>query len=307
MKKLNDFYKQNLPVLQKQLESAVTISEVAGVVEDELRRLADTNGEYIGDLTKAQARIALSMLEAFRLSFSILAKNQTQLNDSTHDSTAPKEHSHDDQTNSLDGALGGFAGGAVGGAIIGGPVGGAVGAVLGAFVATVFTKSRQLSKPSQDIEVTKTPAKSHNIQEPDATLDKGELLSYLEQIFDMVDYTVAEYSRLSEPEIPKLKLENHPEVLEFMQDFMGEVQGFGTQLPPIFQLRLKELSSILRKYGIRSQVYQDVAADAVNELFDFEPSLDASLQNYVMVKPAFIKGDSILLRGRIIEPNSSKV
>lgn len=307
MKTLNGLYLQNLPEFQRKLEFAVTVSEISEVVQDELRRLADTDGEYIGNLTKSQARIALSMLEAFRLSFSMLAKNQPQANDSTDKATAPKEHSHDDQTNSLDGVWGGFAGGAVGGSILGGPFGGAVGAALGAFVATVLTKSKELSKPSQDSEISKSPTKTQDVREPDPTLDKGELLSYLEQTFDVIDYTVAEYGRLSEPEIPKPKLEDHPEVLEFMQDFMGEVQSFGTQLPPIFQLRLKEVSSILRKYGIRSQVYQDGAADPVNEVFDFEPSLDANLQNYVMVKPAFIKGDSLLLRGRVIEPNSSKV
>ena len=88
---------------------------------------------------------------------------------------------------------------------------------------------------------------------------------------------------------------------------MGETQTLETQLPPILQSRMQELSSILRKYGIRSQIYQDNAPDKVKELFDFEPSLDPNSQSYVVAKPALTKGDQILLRGRVIEPSSSKV
>jgi hypothetical protein len=300
MKKLDEIYRQKLPEFQRRLESATTTSELGEVVESELRRFSDINGEYIGSLTKAQARIALSMLEAFRTSFSILARNQEQVDNATQYVTDPHERDVDSPNNSFDGVWGGLAGGVIGGGIVGGPIGASVGAALGAtgaFVATLITKSLQPAKSPQKYESAKYSASE--VVASNLGLIKAEILSYLEQSFDVIDYIVAEYGRLSEPVKPQPKLEDHPEVLEFMQDFMGDIQKFKVQLPQIFQLRVQELSSILRKYGIRSQDFQDGVS---NSLFEFEPSQDINLQNYLMVKPALTKGDQLILRGLVDEP-----
>ena len=306
MKTLKDCYKQKLPDFQKRVESATTISELSEIVQDRLTQLGDIDGEYIGSLTQSQARIALSMLEAFRLSFSMLAKNQTQVNVSPEVTPEPHESIDDEQNKLFDGVWGGLAGGALGGTIAGGIFGGSLGAVLGAFVSTVFMKSRQLNNPSPENQPHEFQAKPVETEQAVTHVDKEELLVYLEQTLDVIDQTVAEYGRLSEPVIQEPKLEDHPEVLEFLQNFIGETEKFETQLPEIFRLRQQELSSILRKYGISHQAYQDKASDEVYELFDFEPSIDTNLQNHVMVKPAFLKGDRILLRGRVIEPNPTK-
>jgi hypothetical protein len=303
MKTLLEHYRQNQPELQRKLQSADRISEISEILQDEVRRLADINGEYIGSLTKPQARVALSMLEAFRLSFSMLAIDQMPLIGSTHHIPDTDEHVDDDHIKSL---WGGFVGGALGGTITGGVIGGTIGGVVGAFGATVALKTIHLVKPSPESKDVSSPTKSLEINSTGVALDKKELLVYLEQTFNVIDDTVAEYSRLSEPVESKPKLEDHPEMLEFIQNLIGETLTLETQLPPIFQLRIKELSSILRKYGIRSQIYQDNAPDTVKELFDFEPSLDPNLQNNITAKPALTKGDQILLRGRVIEPSSSE-
>ena len=306
MKTLVEYYRQNQPELQKKLQSADTITKISEIVQNELKLLADIDGEYIGSLTKPQARVALSMLEAFRLSFNMLATVQTHATDSTQHITDTSGHVDDSLATSIDGALGGLVGGAVGGAMIGAVTGGAIGAGLGAIVAIGASKAMHLVKPSSENRSVKSPTRSLEINTTDIAIDTTDLLAYLEQTFNVIDYTVAEYSHLSEPVESKPKLEDHPEVLEFMQNLMGETLTLETQLPPIFQSRIKELSSILRKYGIRSQNYQDNVPNTVKELFDFEPSLDPNLQNYVTAKPALIKGDEILLRGRVIEPSSSK-
>jgi len=305
MKTLVEHYKETRPDFQINLQSAHSVAQISEIVQDELRRMADINGEYIGSLTKPQARVALSMLEAFRLSFRILTKEQPQSIDSVGHTADPSQQSDDDPISSIDGVLGGLAGGALGGAITGGVIGGAIGGALGAFGATVALKTIHFVKPSQESKSVKfstdTPTYSTSV-----TLDKKELLAYLEQTFEVIDQTVAEYSRLSEPVESKPKLEDHPEVLEFMQNLIGEALALETQLPLIFQSKVKELASILRKYGIRTQTYQENAPDTVKELFDFEPSLDPDLQNYVMAKPALTKGDQILLRGSVIEPSFLK-
>jgi hypothetical protein len=305
MKTLVEHYKETQFDFQNQLQSADSIAKISEIVQSELRQLASIDGEYIGSLTKPQARVALSMLEAFRLSLRMLTKEQPQSIDSTSYISDIGEQGNDDLTNSINGVLGGLAGGALGGAVTGGVIGGTIGGVLGAFGATVVVKTIHFVKPSQESKGVKystdTPMHSTGI-----TLDKNELLTYLEQTFEVIDQTVAEYSRLSEPVESKPKLEDHPEVLEFIQNLMGETLALETQLPLIFQSKVKELSSILRKYGIRTQTYQENAPDTVKELFDFEPSLDPDLQNHVMAKPALTKGDQILLRGSVIEPSFLK-
>ena len=299
MKTLVEHYKENQPDFQRKLQSAESITEISRVVQDELRQLADINGEYIGSLTKPEARVALSMLEAFRLSFRMLTKEQPQPINSTNYKIDTSEQSNDDLTNSI---LGGFAGGALGGAVAGGVIGGTVGGVLGAFGATVALKTIHLVKAPQESKGAYASIDTQ-MHETGVTLDKKELLGYLERTFKVIDQTVAEYSRLSEPVESKPKLEDHPEVLEFMQNLMGEALTLETQLPPILQSRMQELSSILRKYGIRSEIYHDNACEKVRELFEFEPSVDPNLQKHAMVKPALTKGDEVLLRGRVIEPS----
>ena len=299
MKTLVEHYKENQPDFQRKLQSAESITEISRVVQDELRQLADINGEYIGSLTKPEARVALSMLEAFRLSFRMLTKEQPQPINSTNYKIDTSEQSNDDLTNSI---LGGFAGGALGGAVAGGVIGGTVGGVLGAFGATVALKTIHLVKAPQESKGAYASIDTP-MHETGVTLDKKELLGYLERTFKVIDQTVAEYSRLSEPVESKPKLEDHPEVLEFMQNLMGETLTLETQLPPIFQARMQELSSILRKYGIRSEMYHDNASEKVKELFEFEPSLEPNLQKHVTAKPALTKGDQVLLRGRVIEPS----
>ncbi|NJL09899.1 MAG: hypothetical protein HC908_06070 [Calothrix sp. SM1_7_51] len=205
----------------------------------------------------------------------------------------------------FDGVLGGLAGGALGGTIAGGIFGGSLGAVLGAFVSTVVMKSRQLNNPnpSLDNQQNESQVKSVESEQAITNVDKEELVVYLEQTLDVIDQTVAEYGRLSEPVVHKPQLEDHPEVLEFLQCFIGEIEQFEGQLPDVFQLRKRQLFSILRKYRIRHQVYQDDAPEEIKRLFDFEPSLYPNLQNPVMEKPALLKDDRILLRGSVIQPN----
>ncbi|NJO63678.1 MAG: hypothetical protein HC836_37475 [Richelia sp. RM2_1_2] len=216
MKTLKDCYRQNLPDFQKRVESATTISELSEIVQDRLTQLGDIDGEYIGNLTQSQARIALSMLEAFRLSFSMLAKNQTQVNVSPEEVTTDHHESIDDEQNKLfDGVWGGLAGGALGGTIAGGIFGGSLGAVLGAFVSTVFMKSRQLNNPSPDNQPHEFQAKPVETEQAVTHVDKEELLVYLEQTLDVIDQTVAEYGRLSEPVIQEPKLEDHQRCLSF--------------------------------------------------------------------------------------------
>ncbi|HPS91116.1 MAG TPA: hypothetical protein PKV33_03075 [Methanothrix sp.] len=299
------YYRQNQADLKRKLQSADTIANISKIVQDELKRLSDAKGEYISNLTPPQARVALSMLEAFRLSFSMLATVQIQTPESVPHETDTTRSVEDSPIPTIDGTLGGLAGGAVGGAISGGMTGGAVGAALGAVVAIMVRKIASTSaKSSRENGDDRYPPSPQEKNTASMSMDTKELLDYLERTLNVIDSTVAEYSHLTEPVKTKPKLEDHPEVLEFMQNLMGEALTLETPLPAIIQSRIKEVPSILRKYGIRAQGYQNKASDTARGLFEFEPSIDPNLQNSVMVKPALIKGDEILLRGRVIEPST---
>jgi hypothetical protein len=41
-------------------------------------------------------------------------------------------------------------------------------------------------------------------------------------------------------------------------------------------------------------------------MFEFEPSLEPDSPEYVTMKPAFVKGDEVILQGRVIEPATTQ-
>ncbi|MGB7413744.1 MAG: hypothetical protein WA902_06020, partial [Thermosynechococcaceae cyanobacterium] len=303
-----DIYSEKRSRIQREIEASENNSEIVEIVQRELQKLADIKGEYIGNLTKSQARIALSMLEAFRTSFVMLEKGQRPVSepyqyttDAINDSSEEESGSPDNLAFDLaDLAVTGAC--AAGGAMVAGPPGAAVGAAGGTVVSSVFKKATRIPKERNKVDIHSS-AKEAEVNQSEATLDTLEILRYLEQAFDVIDQTVTEYGRISEPVVHKPQIEDHPEVLKFIQDLMGEIQSFKNEIPPIFQARLREISSILRKYGIRSQIYQEDASEQIKELFEYETSLDDTLKNETMLTPAFLRDGKLLIPGRVLKPS----
>ncbi len=96
-------------------------------------------------------------------------------------------------------------------------------------------------------------------------------------------------------------------MLQFLQDLIGETLDEQAEISPLMRRQIERISTILKPYDIEVVVYQPNTEQSKNAFpfFEFEPSLDLNLQEYVTLKPAFIKGDRVLLPGRVIEPVSS--
>ena len=180
-----------------------------------------------------------------------------------------------------------------------------MGGVSGAVVATVALNALNQIKPSLNYESIDSFQGADNKRFAEVAIDKNSLLAYLEQIFDLIDSVVAEYNYISERSVAQTSLESQPELLEFFQNFIGETSNLREQLPPIFEVRLQELNSILRRNGIRIKSYEETSSDEEKELFDLERSLDSIQKKYVTKKPALTKGDTVLLRGQVISPTVS--
>lgn len=313
MKTLNEIYQNNSQEFRREIESTTSVLNICNIIQERVQSLADINGEYIGGLTKPEARVAISMLEAFRFSVSLMAKSciPTESTYQTVDDSH-KRQSHGN-TNPLNGQLriaagailGGTIGGALEGAFVGGPVGGPVGAIAGAAIgattATVLSVSGQGSESfSEKAEGGSAGPLEH--EQPVAAIDKGELLSYFEQTLYAIDQAVSEYGQLSEPIEHKPKLEEHIDVLELIQDILGEIGSNNDKLPPSLKLKQREISSILHRYDIHIQDYREDISDEVGRYFDIEPSLDANLEDTLVLKPALLREGKVILRGCVIKP-----
>jgi len=307
MKNLSDYYKQYSSDLEEKVQAANNYSEVCEALQSELKKITDINSEYVGNLTKSQARIALSMLETLNTTFQMIAKAEIQALESQ---TNTKEYSQEDwnrnDENSIEKMLSGLIGGAVGGGLRGGILGGALGAFLGAFTAAAASKTIELVKPSNKGIATQSNISFRVENSEYSSLNKNELLAYFREGLKLIDDVVTNYTSSPKSVEYKPAIEDHPDLLEFLQNLIGEMQIFDTQSSPIMKSRIKEVTSLLRRYGIRIQIHQDDISDLSSELFDFETSIDPELKSSFTLKPAFIKGDRLLLRGQVIEPDSSK-
>ena len=305
MKTLMDHYHEGVDRLQGQLKEAETTEQAVSIVQDELRKLADIDGAYMQSLTVPEARISQAMLSTLRLCLNTLTSIRLQaLHPDQYSSTQPEPISESSRETSMLGeVVSGALGAGITGAVTGGPLGLGLGLVVGGAVGG------GVARFSKGADTLVSQVRS---EEPKLGLgvDVDAFLGQLVQALEKVDVTVSRY-RVEEEEDArqkKPKLEDHPEVLEFLQNLMGDALDEDTPLPRTIKMRNREIPRILRHYGIQAEVYQPdgeqtSAVDAYSK-FEFEPSLDPDSEKYVILKPAFVKGDRVILRGRVIEPAS---
>ncbi|MBR8835265.1 MAG: hypothetical protein DSM106950_14870 [Stigonema ocellatum SAG 48.90 = DSM 106950] len=334
MTTLVSYYQEIKEKLKSQLEGVEKTEQVVKVVQDEINKLADFNGDYIRGLTPPQARLAIVMLKMLNqyTSTLILVKlqdstpkvpeksNSNALTEFTSDIspfktisqieknlqtlTSPNYYQqvflepvqqNRDVINSL------LAGG-IAGTLAGGYSWGLVGAIMGG----VIGKIAQPKKSAQSIDIVSLPEPRKN--EVKIIIDIDKLLDYLYQAFQSIDITVAAYgAREDKAALPGL--ENNLDLLEYLQDLMADALDEQTQLPTAVRRRIEQATTILRSYGIQARVYQpreeqDSGMEAWS-MFYFEPSLDPGVKDYITLKHAFVKDKQVLLPGYVIEPASS--
>lgn len=345
MKTLISNYKEIKEKLKSQLERTETTEQAVKIVQDEINKLADLSGDYIRGLTPPQARLATVMLKALNQYTSILIL--VKLQDSTPDTS---EKSHSDANSQSENQLGlteltsniapfntmtqieknlkaltsldyykqalsqqvqqnrevmsSLLAGGITGTLAGGYSWGLIGAITGGVIGKIV----QQTQSSENTGVVLQPEPPKNTLKTSIDIDK--LLEHLYQAFQSIDLTIAAYGG-TEEKAPKPGLENHLDLLEYLQDLMAEGLDEQTQLPTAVRRRIEQAATILRRYGIETRVYQpseeqDSGMEAWS-MFYFEPSLDPQITDYITLKQAFVKDNQVLLPGSVIEPVSSSV
>lgn len=285
-------YQERKNNLKTKLENAKTTKEVVEILKDEITWLRDIEGEYIRELTPSQARLALERLEELSLSLNMLTA--VKVLESPASKPNPSESKSKNSANIIQGTLIGSAVGVFTSGALGLLIGGGVGAVTSIVAAELISKEQ-----NQDKVVTPVASEENKLE-----VDVDVFLSYFSQAFESIDNAVVADGNKQKKPIPKNTLEEHSDVLQFLQDLIGETLDEQAGISPLMRRQIERISTILKPYDIEVLVYQPNTEQLRNAFpfFEFEPSLDPNLQEYVILKPAFVKGDEVLLRGRVIEP-----
>jgi hypothetical protein len=131
-------------------------------------------------------------------------------------------------------------------------------------------------------------------------VDSKVLVDQLVEAFDAVDYAMSDLT-VGESDMAPLptEIEAFPEVLEFCQNLMSESLFENAELA---LRRSKELPRILRNLGLQVEMYRP-GDERRFEKFDWEPSIDPNIKDYLTQVPALLKGDKVIRRGRVIVPH----
>lgn len=341
MKTLVSNYQEIKEKLKSQLEAVETTEQVVKIVQDEINKLADLSGHYIQGLTPPQARLTTVMLKALNQYTSILilvklqnsTSNAPEKTNTSANSQSQNEVSLTKLTSNISQftkiiqieknldaltspdyykqaflqqvqqsreVLSSLLAGGIAGTLAGGYVWGLIGAITGGAIGKILQQNK--SPENKDVALQPEPPKA------ELKIDIDKLLDHLYQAFQSIDLTVAAYGgREEKASLPGL--ENHLDLLEYLQDLMADALDEQTQLPIAVRRRIEQAATILRCYGIETRVYQpteeqDLGMEAWS-MFYFEPSLDPKITNYTTLKHAFVKDNRVLLPGSVIKPGSS--
>ena len=289
---LLDHYANLRGDLQAQLGRAQSVDEILSAVRETLVSLSE---QYLPGLNKQQAALATAIFNALVLSFDALSKAKFQRLPGLAGQLSPDQPSPVQRPIVESSHFGGALGGAAIGSVLGGFLGTLLGTAFGLFVAAGVSSM----KPRRAGGATASRTK---VVQPQLKVDAVGLLDYLAQALETIDRAVLEFGLVSKP--PEPTLENHPRTLELLQNLLGESQDYTAQLPSIIATRIEEIPGVLRQEGMQAVFYRPEmgTSDAARAWFEFEPSLDPQRMEYATLVPAILKGDRLVVIGRVIEP-----
>jgi hypothetical protein len=340
MKTLVSSYQEIKEKLKSQLEDVETTEQIVKILQDEISKLVDFNGDYILSLTPQQARLATVMLNDLNQYTSILglaklqdstpnASEKSNSNGLSELTTTPflpslgegeKEgekiaslilHRFGNNISPLTNNLQTLTrqiqirrdviSSLLAGGLAGTLAGGYSWGFVGAILGGAIAKIVQPKKLPENTDIPSLPESRQ--KEIRIGIDIDKLLDHLYQSFQSIDMTVAAYGAREEKGL-KPGLENDLDLLEYLQDLMADALDEQTQLPIAVRRRIEQAATILRHYGIQARVYQSTEEQDLG-MFYFEPSLDPNITDYITLKHAFVKDDQVLLPGYVIIPHSN--
>ncbi|MUG99071.1 hypothetical protein F7734_44990 [Scytonema sp. UIC 10036] len=296
MTNLVNYYQEIKNHLHSQLKAARTTQVVARILQNEIQKIEDLNGEYINGLTPSQARLAIEQLNALSLSLSNLMI--IKLSEPHPPKHKPEKLTSKSQRDIAKDLLKGALIGGTAGLTTAGLPGILLGSGVGALTNT-FAKAFIPEVEDKDRVVTQVAPEKGELE-----IDVDTLLSNLQQSLERIDREVANCLEVHPKPTSKPEIEEYLDVLESLQDLIGQALEEEDKLSPLMHKQIKRLTALLKNYGIEVRVYKPDSEASRNAeyFFEIEPSLEPSQQDYITVKPAFVKGDELVLRGRIIAP-----
>jgi hypothetical protein len=290
MKTLLALFSKGRSELQTEIDKATSLDAVVKLVQN---RIDELKTMYIGDLSVAQARLVLFFLDTLRQSVAMLtAANETK--------------SHPPQQ-IIRGATRPYSILNLLQAII------CIGILVLSFSLTrsdplawmAILLMSLLIGLEVAIQLDTNQENSSGLQALEAPqiitrVDSKVLLDNIADALNTIDRAVAQTEAVK-PLDSTGGIVEIPELLNFLQMLIG-TSSFEN---PEMTLELtKLLPQILMEQGIRVQVYRPNDEHSSRGYFDFEPPIDQSAKDYVTLAPALLKGEQVLRRGRVIEPQA---
>lgn len=296
MKTLLTLFSKERSELQTEIDKATSLDAVVKLVQ---HRLDDLKSMYIGDLSVAQARLALFFLDTLRQSVATLAAaNETKV--SCPDPQQTISNSERFSPNSLILKLLQVL-------------------ICVGILVSLFSLTRSaplawmailLMSLLIGLEVAiqldldnheNSPGSLQPMEAPqlNVRVDSKVLLDNIADALNTIDRAVAQAEEVKKPLDSNSGIEEMPELLSFLQMLLG---ASSLENPDMTLELTKLLPQILMEQGLRVQSYRPNGEQSSRGYFDFEPPIDQSAKDYVTLTPALLKGEHLLRRGRVIEP-----
>lgn len=299
MKTLLTLFSEGRSEVQTEIDKATSLEQVVKLVQN---RLDGLERSYIGELSVAQVRLVSFFLETLRQSLGTLtAANKTRVADPESEQISNQATRVSPNSLILKLLQGLICIGILGSLFSLTRVApGSWMTILLMSLLVGLEVALQFDKDNYE-----NPSGSPQSVEPahlSVRIDSKVLLDNLADALNTIDLAVASALEVKKP-LGSSGIEELPELLDFLQRLMGA--SFLDKPQMTIELA-KILPQILMEQGIRAQIYRPGDEHSYREYFDFEPSIDRSVKDYVTITPALLKGDRLLRRGRVVEPAYSE-
>lgn len=291
MKTLLTLFSKERSELQTELDKATSLDQVVKLVQN---RVDDLKTVYIGDLSVAQARLALFFLDTLRQSVATLtAAKETKSYPDPQQIISTTRFSPNSLILKLLQVL--ICIGIL--ASLFSLTGDAPLAWMAILLMSLLIglEAIKLDKDNQE----NIPGSLQPIEAPIVGINSNVLLDNLADALNTIDRAVAQAEEVKKPLGSSSEIEEMPELLNFIQMLIG---ASSLENPDMTLELTKLLPQILIEQGIRVQSYRPNDEHSERGYFDFEPPIDESAKDYVTLTPALLKGEQVIRRGRVIEP-----
>jgi len=128
------------------------------------------------------------------------------------------------------------------------------------------------------------------------SIDSENIVNYLYKIIDDIDCTICTTESIPIVKIPEKKLDHN--ILKTFHGILSSLNINRTEIPGKLISQLEEIEELLGEYGI--DVIWEVSKCSNNEYFISQ--VLRNIRDRKVIKPCFVKGDQILVKGIVAIP-----